>query len=179
MTSRAHKFMLCHLAKLKSASSLEEQRFCALTLWANKYPDFVWKKDVTSHIDSLLETARTYKPKVQFVYSSIQTEKSMIKLNLMNSNFSSKVVNEQKFAAVCFDSKALRIDCQWSSSNSLLWEWANFTFKFDESTSRAIIARMSTFDENPFETQTISNKFVCFFKLLFLISLLYYNFYLF
>ena len=91
----------------------------------------------------------------------------------------SKLINDEKFIDVCLDSKALRIDCEWtllsqSSNLYLIWVWANLTYKFDESTSRTIAVRMFNFQENPFESEDITNEFVMFIFSLFLILYCYF-----
>ena len=165
--SQLAKALMCKLKKV--TGPIEEKRFCALTLWATNYPDFVWKKDVTSHIDSILNAAKTFKPKLEFIYTDMNTYSYLniiaVKSTNLVGNYSSKIINDEKLVDLCLDSKTLRIDCEWSltSDGRLLWDWANFTYKFDESTSRTIRVKMSNYKESPFELdKSISNEFVMF-----------------
>lgn len=131
--SQLAKHMSCKLTQLAD-KPIEEQRFCALLLWANVYPTFVWdKKNMIAHVDSLLSRAKSHKP-TQIAYANIDfsTFCNRISVNGVSRTFW-KIPDEGR---VCFESERLKIDCEWSvnwmdGNGCLVWKWANFTFNFD------------------------------------------------
>ena len=154
------------------SSSREEARFLVINLWATAFPNFVWEKNknITEQIDLFIPTYR-YKPDL-FLSANLKTYSSNKEITLKNTlNFKYSSIKldgetQKKYIYKVFDSPPLRIDCEWALSNDnkqLIWKRANFTFKFNYSTSRTISVNMS-FDgdnHNPFGPEIdISNGFV-------------------
>ena len=146
--SQLAKHMSCKLAQL-AYKPIEEQRFCALLLWANVYPTFVWdKKDMIAHVDSLLSRAKSHKP-TQIAYANIDFSNSCSQISVNEiSRITWKIPDEGR---VCFESERLKIDCEWFKHwGCLVWKWANFTFNFDDSNSYKFSVNM--------ENREFSNK---------------------
>ena len=143
--SQLAKHMSCKLTQL-AHKLIEEQRFCALLLWAHVYPTFVWdKKNMIAHVDSLLSRAKP----TQIAYSNIDfsTYCGKISVNGISRNVW-KIPDEGR---VCFESEWLKIDCEWFVDwGCLAWKWANFTFNFDDSNSYKFSVNM--------ENRKFSNK---------------------
>ena len=156
------------------SSTREEARFLVINLWATAFPNFVWEKNknMTEQIDSLIPHDFEYRYKPDLFLSSKLNTFSYIKeiylTNTLNYKYSSIKLDTiqyiYKYIYEVFDSPPLRIDCEWINKDyKLKWEWANFTFKFNDSTSRTISVNMSFDgdDHNPFEPEIdISNGFV-------------------
>ena len=150
---------ICHLKSYISAP-LEEQRFCTLTYLATEFPSFSWHKNITSQIDSLLEKAKSHQD-IKFANATIEVFSKILELQSFNGTKSDKYIQDEKLIDVCLDLKALRIDCEWSvtSNGSILWNWANLTYKFDESTSYKISVNMSFENQsNPFNLFKVFNE---------------------
>jgi hypothetical protein len=151
------KLMVCQM-KSSVNTTIEEQRFCALSTWATLFPIFAWNnsKDVTNEIDSLLRKAETYKSQIQFVSSDLNTNSyanTIILRQMATFTHTTKYVTNGTFIYPCFNSTPLRIDCEWTLTNDsvLLWNWANLTFNFDDCSSMTISSNMSYSNEGPFD----------------------------
>lgn len=98
---------------------------------------------------------------MRFANATIEVMSNSLKIELFNGTKSDKYIQGEKLIEVCLDSKTLRIDCEWSltPNRSLLWNWANFTYKFDESTSYKISVNMSfKYPSNPLISLKESNE---------------------
>lgn len=92
-------------------STREETRFCAITLWATAFPNFIWGKNMTAQIDSFIPTDFEYKYEPDlFLSAKLSTYSYTKRISLTNTiNYKYNSINldgktQKRYIYKVFDS---------------------------------------------------------------------------
>lgn len=120
------QLMMCDLLPVANCSS-DFQRFDAMNLWSNIFPNLTWTGPVTltGYLDRIIRSAMNYKPKYEYVEASFEV---LFRRNFKVETFNDIVLrieypideNMSNISLTLFKSRLLRIDMQivWSQYNS-------------------------------------------------------------
>lgn len=111
------QLMMCDLLPVANCSSIF-QRFDAMNLWANIFPNLTWTGPITltGYLDRIIRSAMNYKPKYEYAEASFEILfRGNFKIETFNDivlRIEYPVENMSSINLTLFKSRLLRIDVQ-------------------------------------------------------------------
>lgn len=147
------QLMMCDLLPIANCS-IEFQRYDAMNLWANIFPNLTWSGPImlTGYLDRIIKSAISYKPQYEYAEASFEI---LFRRDFKIETFSDIVLrieypieNMSNISLTLFKSKLLRIDIQ------IVWDQYN---------QYELFVNMTVFQANsntPLLTQLIDSNFI-------------------